>query len=193
MGVDKRRLQLEGRTLLDIAVGKVSALCDEVVVAGGATAQRTIPGTSWVKDCPALSGPAAGIAAGLDAIGNSRALVLACDMPFVTEALMQSLLTTAEEGWLAVVPKVGSRWEPLCAVYATRCADLLRRECTPDRSALKVFLEGHGDEVRSLEEPELSRFGDSALLLANLNSPQDFQRAAARSRRSATAGRFAPD
>lgn len=183
MGTDKRALRLGGETLLDTALRRAWAVCREVVVAGEALGQAVPPGIATVTDCPTLAGPAAGIVAGLCTTSNPHALVLACDMPFVTEALLAHILSQADDSRLAVVPRIGRRWEPLCAVYSKRCAEVLRRECTPQRSALKVFLDGHRSDVLELSETDLAPFGDPEELFTNLNTPAEVQAA----RESATA------
>jgi molybdopterin-guanine dinucleotide biosynthesis protein A len=178
MGADKRRLELEGRSLLDIALDKVHSVCGEVVLAGRLPEDLRPSGARCVEDCPGLSGPAAGIVAGLGATSTDRALVLACDMPFVTEALLRHLLARAAEGWLVVAPRLAGRWEPLCAVYSAECGPLLQRECAGERAALRGFLEDHRDEVLALGEADLVQFGEPSRLFANINTPRDLERAA---------------
>ncbi|NCQ30553.1 MAG: molybdenum cofactor guanylyltransferase [Armatimonadetes bacterium] len=178
MGVDKRRLELGPHTLLETALHSARRVCSEVVMVGRLPPDLRPPNVRCVDDCPGLRGPAAGIAAGLQAISSPRALVLACDMPFVTEALLRHLLTRAAEGWLAVAPRSAGRWEPLCAVYSTECGALVERECAGEHAAVRGFLENHCDEILALGEQELARFGEPSQLFANLNTPEDVKRAA---------------
>ena len=133
MGQDKRLVRVDGMPLLDLALSKVRSVCDEIILAGSAT---DATGVTVVEDCPTLSGPAAGITAGLEAVSSPHALVLACDMPFITEAILKHLLGSRRQGSLAAVPRIRGRWEPLCAVYSKPCAQALRGVCTRERAAL---------------------------------------------------------
>lgn len=185
MGEDKRLLRIGGQALVENALRKLSLLSDDVLVAGGSHFGPLPVMATWVRDDPSLSGPAAGIAAALEAAACPQALVLACDMPFVPPVLLAYLGRRARPGLLAVVPRVRGRWEPLCAVYSRECADLLRRECTGRRCALKVFLDDHVNDVLSLDEAALVSFGDPGVAFMNVNTPADLRRA----RQAAALGR----
>ena len=90
----------------------------------------------WIREEPPFSGPAAGLAAGLEALAATPAgeadelvLVLACDMPGIAAALDALLAApprvesggSLPDGWLAVD---GDRDQPLAALYrlAPLCA-----------------------------------------------------------------------
>jgi len=89
-GTDKALLEIDGRSLLDITLAAVTDARLTVVV-GEVTAT---PGILVTREFPAFGGPAAGIAAGLAALSSApipgpspHTLVLACDMPRVTEVV----------------------------------------------------------------------------------------------------------
>jgi molybdopterin-guanine dinucleotide biosynthesis protein A len=111
MGMDKARLPAAARAA-DILV----AVADPVLEVGpGRTA---LPA---VADHPPGQGPLAALAAGFRALGPGLdALVLACDLPFVTVELLQWL--AAQPG--TAIPVVDGRDQPLCAKWAA--ADLAR-------------------------------------------------------------------
>src|SRR5262249_11221634 len=104
-GTDKGSLVVEGQTILARQVEMLSAVAAlrEVLLVGGESihsAVRTIP------DRFSGSGPLAGIHAALEAVkeeGDDRAVVLACDMPYVTAELVVHLLELSRNAD-AVVP-----------------------------------------------------------------------------------------
>ena len=94
-GIDKAGVELQGRTLLELAVDAfVDA--DEVVVVGPPTVRTERPVT-FVTEDPPRGGPVAGLLTGVDALLRRPALVgvLAVDMPRVTPATWRRLREAA--------------------------------------------------------------------------------------------------
>jgi molybdopterin-guanine dinucleotide biosynthesis protein A len=101
-GLDKARLDLAGRSLLDHALAAVSE-AEEVVVVGPET-PTSQPVTFTLEDPPG-GGPLAGVAAGVAALrpGHERVVLLAVDMPHVTAQTVARLLAAAgdlDAAWL---------------------------------------------------------------------------------------------
>ena len=104
-------------------------------------------------------------------------LVLACDLPFVTPALLQRLVEESGTGEEidAVVPRSARGLEPLCALYR----DALRRPRPgPASSAgdLKVAGLLADLRVRELGREALAPYDDGSLF-ENVNTPHDHARA----------------
>ena len=120
---DKAALALpDGRTLMQrqVAVLRAAgAITIQVSVRPGAKADAA--GVNLVVDAVADAGPLAGIAAGLRAAPAGLVMVLAVDMPAITEEHLRRLveLATATRG---VVPMVAGQLEPLAAVYPANLA-----------------------------------------------------------------------
>lgn len=103
-GVDKASIEVHGLTLLEHALAATAA-AEEVVVVG-----RELPTTrpvTWTREEPAGGGPAAGLLAGVDALGvrPEEVCVLAVDMPRFTAATLDRLvdvLRSADAGVDAV-------------------------------------------------------------------------------------------
>ena len=94
-GIDKAGVELQGRTLLELAVDAfVDA--DEVVVVGPPTVRTERPVTLVTED-PPRGGPVAGLLTGVDALLRRPTLVgvLAVDMPRVTPATWRRLREAA--------------------------------------------------------------------------------------------------
>jgi molybdopterin-guanine dinucleotide biosynthesis protein A len=90
------------------------------VLVGECAGYESLP-IERLADEPAGIGPLGGLVALLNAAENrgfSRVLALACDLPFVNEALVARLIAHAPEA-AAVAPHLDGRWQPLCARYAT--------------------------------------------------------------------------
>jgi molybdopterin-guanine dinucleotide biosynthesis protein A len=160
-GTDKALVELGGRSLLDRALDAVAAATETVVVGPARSTRRPV---TWAREQPAGGGPAAGVLAGVSALTGPSPVVavLAVDMPFVSPATFERLLTAlladpARDG--AVLVDGGGRRQPLCAAYRT--AALLRRAGSLDADGLPmrrlvaglalVDVPGVGDEPRDVD------------------------------------------
>lgn len=125
-GVAKASLLRDGRTLLQLAIDAARATDGRIVVVGPEV--ETAAPVRFVREHPAFGGPAAAIAAGLDALrddvaaeGLAQVAVLACDMPGAAPALAAVLdaataaTGTDTDGWVAVDDD--GREQQLLAVY----------------------------------------------------------------------------
>jgi molybdopterin-guanine dinucleotide biosynthesis protein A len=98
-------------------------------------------------------------------------IVLACDLPLVTEALLRFLACRPELG--SVVPVVHGRAQPLCARFSSLALENAARAVSAGRRSLAPLLEG--DDVTWLEEPDWGQVADSQAF-ADMDSPADLVR-----------------
>ena len=137
MGTDKAQLAWKEGTLLSAAVEKLAGLCREIIVVG---AKRSLPySVVWTADRVVGAGPLAGLEAGLTAASFDETLVLACDMPLVSVAFLQTLSSSATAADV-VVPRHAGGYEPLCAWYR-------RSACLP---AARQLLQAGNARMQSL-------------------------------------------
>ena len=108
-GVDKRELVVEGRTIFE---RQLAVLPFEILV----SSSRDIPGHRTVRDAIADGGPLAGIAAGLAAARTTWLLVLAGDMPYITAAVIDRLVSRTADDIDAVGIRLAGQPEPLVCV-----------------------------------------------------------------------------
>lgn len=127
-GVDKMLLAIDDRTLLGHAFAAVSGAERTVAVGPEREAAPAEPGVVWVRENPPFGGPAAAVAAGLEALAQSGTsapftVVIASDLPAADVALPRLLAVSAAalgedvDGWTAADPD--GRRQPLLAVYRT--------------------------------------------------------------------------
>jgi molybdenum cofactor guanylyltransferase len=175
MGVDKAFLDFGGRTLLDRALEAMSAVCERVTIVGDPAkfgASEGVRGTVVVGDIFQGCGPLGGIHSALVHSNAELNLVLAVDMPFVSEELLAFLFVAAETGdALVTVPSVGKGVQPLCAIYRrdfSRVAELAVRS-----GRYKIESAFSGVAVRVIDEAELVKAGFSERNFFNVNTPED--------------------
>ena len=127
-GVPKQALVFQGSSLLERSLaaaagaGRIVVVGDTAAVPAGTLPARLLR----CREEPAFPGPAAAIAAGLDALSEAGAtapytLVLACDMPLVSQAVtvLHAALLAAPgtPGVMASGPE--GRAQPLAGFYST--------------------------------------------------------------------------
>lgn len=174
MGREKLSVEIGGLPLIERVKNVLTGRCEELLLIGGAV---ELGGVRRVADGRSgRQGPLAGIEAGLDAARFDRVFVAAGDMPFLTQSLVGYLLERLEHGDApAVVPRDGGRTHPLCAAYSRALLPRVAAALDGGIRAVQVFLEGL-DGIDYIGE-ELGRFGDPEVLLMNVNSPRDLDRA----------------
>jgi molybdopterin-guanine dinucleotide biosynthesis protein A len=120
MGQDKSQLIFDGSTLA-VRTAELLLLVAETAIEVG-------PGVSGLPatlEEPRGEGPLVAVAAGCRALRDrghlGAALVIACDLPFITEELLRYL--SEWDSPESVVPMVRGRPQPLCARWGSRDLD----------------------------------------------------------------------
>jgi len=141
MGRDKALLEFEGKPLLSHIAELIAPYVAEVALLGS-PARYSGFGLAVLEDEYPGRGPLGALYTGLRNSSRDWNLFFACDLPFLTPGIVQSLLerasgTTAQ----AIVPKAGEQWQPLCAAYHRSClvaveASIQRGE---DRSLVRLL------------------------------------------------------
>jgi molybdopterin-guanine dinucleotide biosynthesis protein A len=174
MGTDKAFLQIDGDTLLARALERLHALTPEVCIVGP-VAKFAAHGRV-VEDVYTGRGPLAGIHAALSASATDLNLILAVDLPFVTEALLRFIVEqTRACDAVVTVPRIAGGFQPLCAVYRRAFAPLAAAALEAGQNKVDALFAV--TSTRVLEQSELSRFAFSAAMFENLNTPEDLRRA----------------
>jgi len=119
MGEPKGRLKAPGSEapLVEHLVGVGRAAGLPVVLVGEASAYADlVPDVPRLPDDPAGIGPLGGLLALLDRAAPGRAVTVACDMPFVTAAVLERIVAhPSTAGVLAPRRPAEGPWEPMLA------------------------------------------------------------------------------
>ena len=117
-GVDKTRLPLRGRTLLQCAVDALAPVTTACLVIGG----TPVTGATVVPDRYPGAGPLGGLLTALDTIDSSHALILAADLPFISGSLLRDVQRAGADAAAAVMQHPDGRLALCLSV---------RRDCAP--------------------------------------------------------------
>ena len=170
MGMEKAFVLLEGRTLLARMLDVAQSVTREVRIVGDPA--KFQPFAPVVEDVFPGCGPLGGIHAALRSSQTDLNLILAVDVPFVSFAFLQFLITRSRDSATTVIVVRTSRGlQPLCAIYRRAFADIAERALRAGRYKIDALFED--GQTRVIGEEELRVAGFSPELFRNLNTPED--------------------
>ncbi len=175
MGRDKALIVFQGKPIIAHVIDTLCEMTNDVLVISNRSEVYGSFGARLAPDYDPPCGPLGGIAAGLQAAQHDLAVMVACDMPFLSVRLLQHLVELAAD-YDAVVPQTGDEFEPLHAVYRRTCYPaIVRRIERGDRRVISFFAEVR---VRAVPEVEWRAIDPDGRSLMNLNTPDDLSVAA---------------
>ncbi|HEY8494484.1 MAG TPA: molybdenum cofactor guanylyltransferase [Myxococcota bacterium] len=171
MGRDKAHLPHDGVALATRTARLLAAHFEEVLLVGGAP-----PDDAPGRRVPDPDGPPCalrGLVGALAAARAPRVLVVATDLPLLAPELLLALVAWPEAD--VVLPRVGERLEPLCALWAREPAlREARARLAAGRLALRELVGALRHEV--LGGADLRAVDPEGVMLANANTPDDWAR-----------------
>jgi len=176
MGADKAFVKLAGETLLQRVLNCVQPLFDDMMISGREP-KFEISGTRFITDQLPGRGPAIGLCAALASARNPYVFATACDMPFITPAFIEWLLS-CRHGYDVVVPLLGGKLQPLCAVYSKNCIRTLTSRVQKGERSLAGFIDCEpGLRVHRLDGHALGQISANPHCLMDIDSPEALARA----------------
>jgi len=171
---DKAALQYQGRSQLDRAFDLAARHAQKVFVSVRAN-QIEEPGRArkpMIVDAVDGEGPIVGIRSALAAFPRAAWLVLACDLPFLSDAVLERLLAERDPAGFATAYRSAHDGlpEPLCAVWEPAAAPLLAAYQAGGGHCPRKFLNRN---AARLLEPLDKR------ALDNVNTPEEYAAALA--------------
>jgi len=174
MGRDKAWIDIGGRPMIQHVISALKEVTANIAVIAKRPEYGEL-GFAVFADTHIGIGPIEAIRTALANCTTSYAIVVACDMPFVTPQLF-TLLLDRVQGYDAVAPTDSEgRLEPLCAVYARAAGSavtaLVERG---ERKPTRIF-----DTVRTNIAPfsAVGHLPGAQLFFRNVNTPADYMQA----------------
>ncbi len=169
---------INNESLVQRVVSSLSFFNSDIIVVIGSRQHlpqfTSYPKLRIVTDAYAGKGPLVGIYTGLLASASRYNLVVACDMPFLNLDLLGYMLKISD-GFDMVIPRVGSLWEPLHAVYSKSCLSAIEQLLEEGNYKIDRLLSLV--KVRYLEAGEIDRFDPERLSFFNINTKADLETA----------------
>lgn len=173
MGTDKAFVEFEGQPLLARALDLARSVASGLWIVG--SKEKFAAFAPVVEDVFHDCGPLGGIHGALLGSLTELNLMLAVDTPFVSQALLQYLITQARSAPDAVVtvPRSDGRRQPLCAIYRREFAVVAERALHARQNRIDRLFEQV--RTRVIEQDELEGAGFSSAMFRNLNTPEELE------------------
>jgi len=165
-GVNKGTLIVGHEAILDRQLETLREVTREIFVVGRNDEVWTSRALRVVPDEIPDAGPLGGIYTAIMHSPADRTLIVACDMPFLSSAVLHRM--EAVEDADLVIPRHSRGYEPLCAIYSRACADDIRRRIA--RGAYEASRLPAGVRVTEFDV-------ENEVMFVNVNTPHDYERA----------------
>jgi len=168
MGRDKAHLDWQGESWSTRAARRLADLFEETLLVGGSPASEAEG--RRVSDPPGPSCALRGVVGALEAATAERVVVVATDLPLLSEELLLALTAWPERD--VVVPCDEEGDHPLCAIYRRdACLPVARAHLEAGRLSLRELLDALDTDRVSLTRLGLGDLGSAPL--TNINTPED--------------------
>jgi molybdenum cofactor guanylyltransferase len=167
----KSALDVGGRSILARQLAALRSAGIEEIVLIGRTGQTPEVDVPVFADATDNAGALAGLYTALLVTTSDRTVVVAGDMPFVTDRLFRAIAGLGIEDD-AVMPRTEEGRHPLCACYRRKVAPRLKAHL--DVGQLTVRDAVAGLRVRELASSELEALDPGGTMLMNVNTLADY-------------------
>jgi molybdopterin-guanine dinucleotide biosynthesis protein A len=186
MGTPKAALRLGNSTILERLVTELRTIFEDILVVAAPASSEDFPiehllptapsSVRLLRDRNAHEGPAVALGFGLAAASNDIAFACSCDLPLLRGTVVRALYGMLN-GYEAVIPHIGGRPQPLCAVYRRSVTAMIEsRLASGERRLTRIAATLRAYRPRELQlravDPDLGSF-------LNINTPEDYRRALA--------------
>jgi molybdopterin-guanine dinucleotide biosynthesis protein A len=170
-GTRKATLALGGESIIERQLAVLTRVATHVFLV--TSAQSPLDANlRVVRDEFPDHGALGGIYTAIVASPHERTLVVACDMPFLSRALLEHMAGIDAD---VVIPRTARGYEPLCAIYGRACIAPMRARLTRGELEASRLLEGV--RVAEVGPEALAAYDPDGLLFVNVNTPHDYERA----------------
>jgi molybdenum cofactor guanylyltransferase len=173
MGTDKSQLLINGQTLTQGIAETLCKIAGTVTIVGRSFDD---PGVKSIEDLYPQWGALGGVHTALSACRADWALVVACDMPFVSSDLFARL--ASRRGLFEAVAPVqpDGRPQPLCAIYrVSPCLATAEKLIQSGERRPLTLLQSV--RTRWVTFGELDDLPGASAFFDNMNTPEDYSRA----------------
>jgi len=164
MSRDKSLLGVAGRTMLEHIYEQLRGNFSQIIISSNRPFEHALGDAEFVLDAIPGRGPLVGIASALKATENNLNFVIACDIPEFNMTRVRRMLEGIGD-CDALIPKTGSRFEPLFAIYRKSLLDPIEKSLAASNNRIMDAL--RNCKVKHIKLP--------ASELTNINTIADYE------------------
>ena len=174
MGEDKRYLVVGKQTLLERGLGVLSSIFQEVLVVIAQDSPPLDVDARVVRDLVPDCGSLGGLYTGLTLATTPYIFVVACDMPFLDQAVI-SQFTSRRATADIVMAKLAARLHPMHALYGKGCLPAMEQMILARQLKVQEMVSHASLRVRYVTEADLLTIDPSGRSFRNVNTPADLE------------------
>ena len=176
MGEDKRYLVVGEQTLLERGLGVLRSMFHEVLVV---IAQDSAPldiDARIVRDLVPDCGSLGGIYTGLTQATTPYIFAVACDMPFLNQAVITQFTNRRDTADI-VMARLATRLHPMHALYGKGCLPAMEQMIVARQLKIQELVSHASLRVQYVTEADLLSIDPSWRSFHNVNTPEDLEAA----------------
>ncbi|MBI5143628.1 MAG: molybdenum cofactor guanylyltransferase, partial [Candidatus Omnitrophica bacterium] len=171
---DKAFLKIAGEPIIKRQLKVLKKIFKEVIIVTNSNDRyKNLKGVKVIPDILPGRGPLGGIYSGLLASKDRYNFVVACDMPFINEALIKYMIDTKDNHDI-IIAKKDKKFHPLFGIYNKNCIPIIEEMLKQDR--LKISDIFSHVKTHFILKQEIERFDEKLLSLVNINTVEDLER-----------------
>ena len=174
MGEDKRYLVVGEQTLLERGLHVLRSIFQEVLVVIAQDSPPLDIDARVVRDLVPDCGSLGGIYTGLTQAATPCIFVVACDMPFLDQAVI-SQFTSRRATADIVMAKLAARLHPMHALYGKGCLPAMEQMILAQQLKIQDLVSHASLRVRYVTEADLLTVDPSWRSFHNVNTPADLE------------------
>lgn len=169
-GQDKLVYKLNGIPILEHVTGILKTIFSRIIIIGDTLEKFAYLGLESHSDLIKGIGPIAGIYTALMISKTNKNFCVAGDLPYLNAGLIEYMISVSDN-YDITVPFVNGYFEALHAIYSKNCIEYIKGNMAKGNNQIIQFYERC--IIRKVEEHEIKKITDTALIFKNINSLKD--------------------
>lgn len=176
MGQDKRYLIVGEQTLLERGLGVLRSMFHEILVVIAQDSPPLKIDARVVRDLVPDCGSLGGIYTGLTQATTPYIFAVACDMPFLNQAVIAQFTDRRNTADI-VMARLAARLHPMHALYSKKCLPAMEQMIAAQQLKIQGLLSHSSLRVQYITEADLLSIDPSWRSFHNVNTPADLEAA----------------
>lgn len=170
-GCDKAFLVIDDRPIIDRQLKVLKRVFKEIIiVTNSKNRYNHLKGIRMISDILMRRGPLGGIYSALMASSTYHNFVIACDMPFINEALVRYMIDK-KDNYDILIPKIDKKFHPLFGIYSKYCIPVMEEMLKHNR--LRIAGIFSKVKTRFISKKTVEKFDKELRSLVNINTKED--------------------
>jgi molybdopterin-guanine dinucleotide biosynthesis protein A len=171
-GQNKALVQIQGSPLIQRVVGIMRSVFQDLLLITHQPEEYAFLDLPTTRDLIPGLGPIGGLYTALRVIPAQTAFLVACDMPFLNPRLIRYMVESRGD-YDVVVPRIGSNYEALHALYRKTCLPVLEKFIKSGHYQMFRFYPHV--RVRCVGEEEIRSLDPDLRSFFNVNRPSEIE------------------